>query len=174
MLPDPATLVSSLLGFPLYSISPDPDTRAFKLSLLTTSASPDPAIETTVWLDCKPKPCISPEPANLAVRLFVLPFNVRSPEPAKLPLTEDASTFKTTSPDPANDTSRLVAVIVSSFHKSPEPASDTLEISLKGIVILIVLFQLGLKLIFFSTFIIKLLPLISVIIYSNRFFRLQA
>ena len=55
MLPEPETFESSFLGFPLYSISPDPATRAFKLSLLTTSASPDPAMETSVLLACKSK-----------------------------------------------------------------------------------------------------------------------
>ena len=71
--------MSSFSGLPLYSISPEPVTRAFKLLLLTTSISPEPATEAVVLFACKPNALISPEPATFTLRSLVLPFKVKSP-----------------------------------------------------------------------------------------------
>ena len=56
ILPEPATLVSSVFGLPLYIISPEPVTLAFKFSLQTTFASPEPVTETSVSLTSKSNP----------------------------------------------------------------------------------------------------------------------
>jgi hypothetical protein len=55
--------------------------------------------------------------------------------------------FNTISPEPASETSKFEAVMTSLFLKSPDPARETLLISLNGIVILIVLLLLDFRLI---------------------------
>src|SRR5690606_1951716 len=148
---------------------PEPLTLAFKESLLTTSASPEPVKDTSVWLDSNLDASKSPDPETLTSKLFVEPVRVKSPDPDKLLFTFSASIFRVTFPEPAKDTSKLEAEITFLFLKSPEPARDTFVISLNGMVILIVSPLLGLRFTLFFCLLIKLFPFTSVIMYSNRF-----
>src|SRR5690606_4502454 len=169
ILPEPTTLVSCLLGFPEYRILPDPATLAFKLSRLTTLASPEPLIKTSVLFDFKSEALKSPEPETLTFKLFVEPLRVKSPEPDKVPFTVVEFKFKTISPEPARDTFKLLDVMMSLFHKSPDPESDMAFISLKGMVIFMPLFLLGLILVKSFTLTDKTLFFTSTIMYSNKF-----
>ena len=134
-------------------MSPEPVTRAVNLPLQRTSASPDPVTDTLVFVDFKSNPWKSPEPVTPAFKFSVDPFIVKSPDPEILPIAFLAWIFKIISPDPDNTASKLVERIISSFHKSPEPESDTASISSKGTFMVIVLFLLGVNCFPFSVLI---------------------
>ncbi|MDA9970606.1 hypothetical protein OAD49_01070 [Flavobacteriaceae bacterium] len=69
---------------PLYTIVPEPLTRAFKFSLATTFACPDPEILTSVSLEFNSKPLKLPLPITSISSLEVVPESFVFPEPAIL------------------------------------------------------------------------------------------
>ena len=78
--------MSSFVGLPRYSISPEPATRAFNSPEQLTEMSPEPATLASTFTEFSLNPWMSPEPATLAFNVLAFPFKVKSPEPATLAL----------------------------------------------------------------------------------------
>ena len=133
--------MSSDFGEPLYSISPEPVTLAFRSPLHTISTSPEPVTLASTSSASKLKPWKSPEPVTLAFKFFVLPFKVKSPEPVTEASIAFASISKTMSPEPDTLEVKLLEIILSLFITSPDPERLTYSISSKGIVMVMVLYN---------------------------------
>lgn len=82
----------SIVGDPLYRMSPDPETEVLNVPSQYTDTSPDPEME--------------------ASHTLAFPFNSRSPDPAMLLSILLAATSRFISPEPAMDSSKFSLVIV--------------------------------------------------------------
>ena len=121
MLPEPEIFTSRFSGFPIYLMSPEPETLAVKLSLQFTLTSPEPETVILAFLDFKFAASISPEPESLITKVSEFPFNLISPEPLKLKSKEFVTTSKSISPDPDSFAENLSFLIGDLEIISPEP-----------------------------------------------------